>query len=159
MDPTHPQESHCQRFLADIQAGNITGVITTFVVTEYIDVVKRLLAKRLGREPNQPELDAAVAAIEHTVGQFGIEEHDADRIALAHAGPGGLFDHAAGIVIRSGSVQGRRDGKWRSVGGADALHVSLAERVGATHYATCDQGFSRLASTTVRSAIMEDEYP
>jgi predicted nucleic acid-binding protein len=95
--------------------------------------------------------------LEEELDRLGIEVHDADKLAReANAYPP-LFDRAGQIVLHSGAVLGR-DGRWRSVGGADAIHVALAERSQTDYFATCDKGFRHL-SANVLPAIMRGEYP
>ncbi len=164
IDPTHPEERHCRRFLKEIETGHLTGVVTTFVVHEAVDVAKRLMAKRYGRELSLLELQAVQEDIERELNRLGVEQHDADALAIAALGQAPVFERSGHIIFHSGSTRtsinttrGRQD-VWKSVGGADAVHISFAERAGASHYATCDSGFSKL-SGNVTPAILRDQYP
>lgn len=146
VDPGHPLDRFCERFLKDIERGNITGISTTFVIHEIVDVSKRLIAKRRGREPAISELQRLQERVEKSMSQLGIEIHDADALAANLAGQSEIFGRAGSIILNSGATLGR-DGNWRAVGGADAVHVGLAEKAGASHYATFDEGFRSLNAT------------
>ncbi len=155
---THPEERHCRQFFRQIENGNLTGVVSTFVIQEFIDVVKRLLAGRRGRVPLAEEMARLQERTEEQLNRLGIEVQDADGLAQAvvpNIPP--LFDRAGNVILYSGATLGG-DGKWRSVGGADAVHVGLAERAFVDYYATCDEGFRQLRAN-ILPAIMREVYP
>jgi len=158
VNPSHPLEKHCQRLLNDLVRGRVKGIASSFVVHEVVDVTRRLLAEKRNREAPQADLEAMEERVEREMARLGVDIHDADVLALNQTGQSVVFDRAADISRASGASQGRHDRRWRTVGGADSIHVALAERSGASHYATCDEGFRKLVAN-VQPTILEDSYP
>lgn len=155
--PWHPEERHCQRFLRDVAGGRVTGVVSSFILAEIVGVANRLLAHQRGREPPLQDLVKLEERVEKELDRLGIEVRDSDGLAAPTNSLTPLFDRAGYVILHSKAVRGG-DGRWRSVGGADAVHISLAERAKADYFATCDQGFESL-NANVTAVIMREEYP
>jgi predicted nucleic acid-binding protein len=158
--PTHPQARYCRRFLSQVEQGKLKVVVSTFVISETLAVGLRILSKMLDRGPTRADIEGMIADVKAMLDLFGFQVSDADNLTLDQTGHGGVFDRAAGIVEASEPVRGRIEAgvDWFSVGGADAIHASLAEKLGATHIATCDRAFKGLAAE-VEPAILKDVYP
>ena len=164
VDPSHPQERFCSRFLQDIEDGNVTGVVTTFVINEFQAVTKGILARANGAEPSPGDLVGPMEDLEKLFNDLGVEERDADALAGDMTGRSVVFGDSIRVINDAGVARvaywkrGRRVVDWRTIGGADALHAIYAERAGATHVATCDKAFRRLRGP-VAPAVLEDMYP
>lgn len=91
--------------------------------------------------------------MERELGRLGIEEHDADLLASSNP----IFGRSHEILLDSGVVRIKLK-KWKPTNAGDAVHLSLAEKIGADYFATCDKGLKKSASS-VRPMILEDEYP
>ncbi len=157
-------ERHCSQFLQEVEDGRVIGIVSTFVSTEYQAVAKRLMASASGRAPTDAEMMGFMQDLQTLLADLGVEIHSADGAAVDSAGNSVLFG-SADHVLRLAGVEAvhRRRGRrrwidWKSVGGADGLHVAIAQRVGATHIATCDKAFRRLRGP-ITSLVLEDEYP
>lgn len=157
VDPGHPLERVCERFLRDLENQKVKGLVSTFVLHEVVDVTKRLLAQKRNREPSQSDLDAIQERVEREMARLGVDIHDADSLAVDNTGQSVVFGRAGQLINQSGSFRGSHDGKWRTVNGADAIHVALAERAAASHYATFDEGFRRLTAN-LSSVLLGDVY-
>ncbi len=155
----HSHQDHAQAalLLHDLEAGRLIGIATTFVIDEYVGVAQRLLAKANHREPTPSEVRRAETLLAQTLDSFGIELYDSDEISAELGGLSSIFKEGATIIRQARPTQGR-DGKWRSVGGADGLHIAFAERTAADFLATSDEGFRNMGSN-VRPAILQDVYP
>jgi len=152
----HGLAPYCEKLLKDIESGNITGVVSTFTLGEIVGVAKKVLAERQHRNPNTQEVEKIIQAVEKEIENLGIEVHDADILAEGEWQGSRLFERADELLLDSSSTLGS-DGKWRSLGGADALHLVFAERAVVDYLATCDQGFKGISSS-VSPAIVWEEY-
>jgi len=141
-------------FLKDIEDGKYQGAVTTFIITEYLGVMKELLAISKGRPPNKPEEDIIRRNIMEFLDEAGIAIYDADE--LVNADNVTTFRVCDEIVANSLPSAGA-NGRWRGIGGADAINVSLAQSGNADYYASFDEGFRYLKSS-VRPLLLGDAY-
>ncbi len=154
--PKHREQKYCRRFLVEIEKGNLTGVINDYITSEVIGTANWLLAEANDREPTLQELQRVRERVEKEFDRLGLEIHDADKLAtIPDLTP--MFQRAGHVVLHSAAVRGT-GGRWKSVGGPDGIHTSLAERSNVDYFATCDQGFERL-SANITPAILKREYP
>lgn len=129
-------------FFRAVEGGVYEGVITTFTYAEYIAVMKETLSNRLGVRLSQGQLDSLRHEFESFVDKEGIEVLDADDLSSG-LGRCEIFRWSSQVVETTGTVEGA-DHKWRTIGGADTIHVVLANRAGAELLATFDEGFKVL---------------
>lgn len=127
------------QFFKEVEGGSYEGVITTFTYAEYLAVMKETLSKRLGAQLSHTQIETLKNEFESFVDKQGIEVLDADDLSSG-VGRCEIFGWSSQVVERTGTVQGA-DRRWRTVGGADAIHVVLANRAGAELLATFDEGF------------------
>jgi len=135
------------RFLQRLKAGEVEGVVTTFSLTEAASVIVELIAGQLDRVLTDAERARVHTRIQQFVDAFGLEVLSADELVALPDGEVDLFARTKQIVDRAKPVQGSRDRRWRMVGGADAVHVALAERANVSSLATFDEGFRTVEST------------
>jgi predicted nucleic acid-binding protein len=156
IQPTHRLGPVCERLLKEVASGNLVGVSSTFVIQETTDVAKRIISIVNGKAVSIDETEAVREKILGALLKMGIEIHDADALACPNGVQSNLFKGTEAIIMKSHPVLGT-DGKWRTVNGADAVHLTLAERAKADYFATCDQGF-RGQNTSVRTSIVWEDY-
>lgn len=126
-------------FFREVESGTYEGVITTFTYAEYMAVMKEILCERLRVKLSPTQINELKNQFESFVDKEGIEVLDADDLStdLGHCE---IFRWSRQVIETTGTVEGK-DHKWRTIGGADALHVVLANRAGAELLATFDEGF------------------
>jgi len=134
------------RFLSRVKRGEVEPVVSTFCLTEAAAVIVELLTKQRDRLPTQTERERIQTRIEQFVDAFGLEVLSADELVALPDGEVDLFARTKQIIDAAKPVQGSYDRKWRMVGGADAIHVALAERAKANILATFDEGFRTVQS-------------
>ena len=119
----------------------------------------RILSKAQDGVPTVGDVDGMISDLDGMLDQFGFRVEKADVLTLDQTGHSTVFERASGIVRTSKPVRVRTpDGiDWRVVGGSDAVHVSLAEKLGATHIATCDRGLKGLPAGVI-PAVLPDVY-
>ena len=139
----------------DIQSGRITGVVSTFTISEYLSVVRDALAEKRGTPPSRQEIAAAEKNLMEFLENIGIELRDADTLATS-ASP--FFEDVHQIVASSSSVRRTRDREWSGPGGADAVVAALAIRMTATQVATFDEGFRGLTTHGLTPLMIGEAY-
>jgi predicted nucleic acid-binding protein len=132
--------SRNERYLNKVIEKKVIGVVTTFSVAECVGVFGEAYAERDGVAPTTDQLEAARQRIERFIRAAGIEKQDSDALSHSVEGPVNVFSRALQIELATRPTRGR-DGEWRTVGGADALHLVFAERADCEQFATFDQGF------------------
>jgi len=139
-DPGNLTFSRNERYLNKVIEKRLIGVVTTFSVAECVGVLAEAYAKRDGVAPTTDQLEAARQRIERFIHAAGIEKQDSDALSYSIEGPVNVFSRALQIQLATRPTRGT-DGEWRTVGGADALHLVFAERADCDQFATFDQGF------------------
>lgn len=143
-----------QRFLNRVTNGQIVGVVSTFTVAECIAVLAAAYAERDGAAPTAKQLGEARNRIEGFVRAAGIEMQDADVLCQSPEGRANAFARVMQIALSTRPSRGR-DGRWRNVGGADALHIAFAERSDSDALATFDEGFRNMRSPVSLMLVQE----
>ncbi len=151
---TYKLNPNAQRFFTDIEQQKFKGITSSFVKTEFLSVMKRLLAEQEKKLPDKSSIEFVWKKFNQFLNEMGIEEFDADDLANQD---GRIFVDSQRLVEDSTIVQGK-DGKWRTLNGADSLHVLLAERSNADKLMTNDEGF-RTSKSAVQVIFLKDEYP
>jgi hypothetical protein len=131
----------------------IVGITSSFTRTEYLAVVKELIAKRNRRVATNIEIDKAMTRFDQFMISMGIEYFDSDDIIT---GRNGFFSSCYRHVQSANPVEGK-DKKWRGLGGADSIILLMAERCNSDLIATNDDGFSQVSSQ-VKPLLIKDEY-
>jgi predicted nucleic acid-binding protein len=150
------------QFFLDIENGNYEGVITTFTQTEYIAVMKELLSQRIGAPLSLTQLNTLRSEFETFIDKEGIELLDSDDLSTS-VGHCEIFKWSSQVVDACRAVMGRHDYKWRTIGGADAIHAVFANRAGSDLLVTFDGGFKAISSLAsagwkLRPLIIPDVY-
>ena len=143
-----------RRFLDKVIEKKIIGVVTTFSVAECVGALAVAYAQRDGVAPTVEQLEAARQRIERFIRAAAIEKQDSDALSYSVEGPVNLFTRALRIQLVVRPTRGT-DGRWRTVGGADAIHLVFAERADCDQFATFDQGF-RNAPGPVRIVMVQE---
>ncbi len=146
--------SRNERYLNKVIGRQIIGVVTSFSVAECVGVLAEAYAERDGAAPTTEQLEAARQRIERFTRAAGIEMQDSDALSHSTGGPVNIFSRALQIQLATRPTRGT-DGEWRTVGGADALHLVFAERADCEQFATFDQGF-RNAPPPVRIVMVQE---
>ncbi len=154
-NPSHRLFRKSDAFFLDVAAKTYIGVTTTFIHAEYRSVVKTLISRSQGSSATQSAVDNDVATLDKFLKKMGIELYNAD--VVADSAPLTIFYRAEQLIAAANSVKGW-NGKWRTIGGADALGVALAELVKANLFATCDQAFKGLSGTSVKPLMVSEVY-
>ena len=118
-------------------------------------MVKSLLSRSEGSSASQSVVDSAIIILDKFIKSMGIELYNAD--VVADLTPLTVFYRAEQLISAAISIQGW-DGKWRTIGGADAIGLALAELVKADLFATCDQAFKGLSSSTIKPLMVSEVY-
>lgn len=139
---TDPLHTRSLKFFEEVENGTYEAVITTFTYAEYTAVMKETISRRSGKSPSAADMEKLRTEFEGFVEKEGIEVLDADDLSTAFS-RSEVFRWCREVVERTGTVKGR-DNRWRTIGGADAVHVVLANRAGAELYATFDEGFKAI---------------
>jgi predicted nucleic acid-binding protein len=127
------------KFFKDIEKGKYAGVTTTFTISECIGVMRKVLTEARDRPPSLTDVSKLRKEIEKFISEMGIIYFDADTLMSPIYGK--LFSSTENVVENAKPFKNPRTNKWFLVGGADALHVTLAVRTGAELYATFDDDF------------------
>jgi len=141
-------------FLQRIKNNAIEGVVSTFTMTEAVSVIEEQLANQRRRVPAAAERQQVLARITQLVNSLGLEVVDSDEL-VAIDEETGLFARTQAVIDTTPPVQSPRDGKWTLLGGADAIHVALAERAHADKLATFDKSI-RPVQSSVSIEILGD---
>lgn len=145
--------SKANAFFRDVEKGKYIGIISTFTIAEYTGVLKQLLVNQRDGQVTQSEIQKVKEEIERFITKMGIILYDADSLASKTT----IFGKCDYIIESSSAFKGRRDRKWHSIKGADALHVSLAQSVNAEGIATFDDDF-RGASIVISPIMLSEVY-
>lgn len=148
--------SRATRFMQAMQNQKFIGVMSTFTMTEFVGVMKEILAEVFKRPPTQQEMAKSIKQLDTVIDSYGITLYDADQLAVLQ--PSTMFREADSIVLTTDPHLGTLDKEWHSLGGADAINVDLAQRCGAQFIATFDQGFSCLKTTTVKPLVIPQVF-
>jgi hypothetical protein len=131
----------------------IIGITSSFTKTEYLAVMKELVAKKTGRIASQAETNDAMRIFDEFIINMGIEYFDSDDLIV---GIDGFFSSCHIRVDFANPVQGN-DRKWRGLGGADSIVLLMAESCSSEYIATNDDGFRQISSA-VKPLLIKDEY-
>jgi len=104
--------------------------------------MKEVLSGKHLASLSSEQIDRLRNEFEGFVDKEGIEVLDADDLSSS-LGRSEIFGWSSPVVEKTSTVESR-DGRWRGINGADALHVVLAHRAGAEFYATFDEGFKAI---------------
>ncbi len=150
--------SHSQatRFFRDVNNQKYKAVTTTFTRSEYISVLKAVLAETSGSPPSPTAMAMALDTFDRFVVSIGVEVQDSDRLVGTGFAP--LFSECENVCMSSDPIRGTRDGNWRTVGGADALLIIFAERSKADVFATFDQGYKGMKRPALRPLMLPEIY-
>jgi predicted nucleic acid-binding protein len=152
---THRLYPKSYAFFSDIENQKYVGVTTTFTHAEYRAVVRKLLSEGQDSPASSSDVDAEIVKLDKYLKDMGIELFNADVVAQQI--PLTVFYRVEQLIGASSSIKGG-DGKWRTIGGADAIAVTLAEIVKADLFATCDQGFKVMSGTTIKPLMISEVY-
>jgi predicted nucleic acid-binding protein len=131
------------QFFEDVEKGTYEGVVTSFTQTEYTAVMQELLTQRIGTNLTDAQVSSVKREFDSFIEREGIELLDADDLST-ELGRSEIFRWGKQVVDTCRCVMGRRDYKWRTIVGADAIHAVFANRAGADVLATFDEGFRAL---------------
>lgn len=151
----HGLTNKADKFFHDIESGKFAGVTTSFTITEYLGVMKKVLTEVRNRPLTSTDLAKLRNQIECFIDDMGIAYYDADALATPLLGK--LFSSTENVVENAKPYRSRRNNKWYMVNGADALHVNLALRAGASLYATFDDDF-RGVSSWIKPLMLYEVY-
>jgi len=146
--------SRNERYLNKVIEREVIGVVTSFSVAECVGVLAEAYAQRDGVAPTPEQIEAARQRIERFIRAAGIEKQDSDALSHSTEGPVNIFSRALQIQLATRPTRGH-DGEWRTVGGADALHLVFAERADCEQFVTFDQGF-RNAPPPLRIVMVQE---
>lgn len=157
-DPTFDVSQQSYSFFKDIEDGNFIGVISTFSIMEYIGVVKSLVSKKLGRKISIAETEALKESFLDFIRKMGILLYNSDDLTInSYSTSCSLFSDCENLIESADPTLGSVDRKWHSLKGADALHIILAIRSNATHFATFDDDF-RGVKDAIKMVMVREEY-
>ena len=152
--------SQSSSFFDDVDAGKYQGITSTFTITEYQGIVKRVISFLKKREINPSEERTALDDFQTFIGGLDINLNDAD--GLVYRGETSTLFYATGQTLSTTKPYFRSEAperrEWKNVGAADALQVVLATRSGARRFATFDRGFVGLNSPSITPLIIQEEY-
>lgn len=154
--PTEPAR-RSGRLLHDIETGHLAGTITTWTRSEYLGVMRKLLAKTYNRNPTAAEMQTAENNFDSLITRLGLELQDAD-VLIGQGGQTRLFAESDSLLRNSSASRKRSSGEWTTIGGADSIHGVLARRAGAQELATFDEGFRGANFSGVTTFIVGDRY-
>jgi predicted nucleic acid-binding protein len=143
-------------FFSDIEQAKYAGVISTFEIAEFQSAVKSLLSEAMDAEVSQNDVEKEMSRLNEFLNEMGIMLYDADVVLDSR--PLVAFYRGEQLIGAARPIKGVWDQKWHTIGGADALHLTIAEAVGAESFATFDQGFKGVSGTHVRMLILSEEY-
>jgi len=129
--------SKANTFFKDLEKGNYIGTISSFTITEFLAVVKRILCNKRDKAVSENDVRVIRESLDKFIAQMGIALYDADTLVAGTT----VFSDCEDIVESAVPYKGKRNRKWHYVSGADALHVALAIAVKAELYATFDDDF------------------
>ena len=154
----YPLTVKASNFFDDVEKGDYICRISSFTETEFLGVIKNLLCEKKNRPPTIDEVEAILREFNRFISEMGIELHDADALAIEKPiEPSTIFSLSEKILDSATPFLGKRDKKWHSLKGADALHVALAIRVKAESYATFDDDF-RGVSSWITPIMLSEVY-
>jgi len=151
LDKTHKYHIHCKKFFKDIESQKHIGVTSSFTRTEYLAVMKELVARTHGNIASQSEIQDAMNILDEFMNRMGIEYFDSDDLIVGFKD---FFSSCHRHVELTNPVEGI-DKKWRSLGGADSIVLLMAERCNSDYIATNDDGFKRISSRVMPMLLKE----
>lgn len=155
--PNDPKEGEFVRrttmFFLDVEKQKYKAVTSTFTLTEYRGVMKRIISDRAGRIATHQEVEETVQKLEDFIRSEGIEVFGADDLIQVGYSP--LFGDCDRIVEKASPIYTAKGHK--SIAGADGLLTALADRCQAHYVATFDTGFKGLKWAVV-PLILWDAY-
>lgn len=156
----HPEYAKCKMLLDQISRGEIAAVSSTFVIAEIVSAARKVITETRGTPLSVADLQNLRAAVLTEMGNYGVDIRDADSLAAQPSPQGGMFGRVSTLVQDCGGsftyVKGQR--RWKGLGGADAIHLALAERSNADILATCDSDFKH-STSLVAPAVVREVYP
>jgi|SRR5208337_1286183 len=153
----HRYFSQANAFFRDIEQGKFVGVISTFELAEFQSAIKSILSKLKNTETPQGDVDKEMGRLNDFIGKMGIKLYNADVVLDTH--PLVAFFRAEQLIGAAKSIKGTWSPDWHTIGGADAIHLVIAETVGVESYATFDQGFKGINGTSIKMLILSEAYP
>jgi predicted nucleic acid-binding protein len=156
---SHAEYVHCKALLDQVRRKEITAVSSTFVLTEIQSATRMVLSEKRRGPLTEAEVKQIREAAVREMETLGVDLQDADQIAASGGGLTPLFARAANLIETCGGhfVSRHRTPKWKGLGGADAIHLSLAERLNSDYLATCDSDFKD-ATSPVRASVLRETY-
>lgn len=141
---------------SDIEQGKYAGVISTFEIAEFQSAVKTILSEAKQTQASQNDVEKEMSKLDEFLNEMGIMLYNAD-VVVDHS-PLIVFYRAEQLISSAQPIKGSWDQKWHTIGGADAVHLTLAETVRADSFATFDQGFKGVKGTSVKMLILSEVY-
>jgi|SRR5215831_504499 len=139
---THPLHSKIENFFNDISNQMYKGITSSFTRSEYLAVIKEILATKTCDIPSQTEITQALEIFDKFIDKMGIEVFDSDDLARSH---GMLFSECHKRIEIASPIKGNNT-RWRILGDADSIILLLAERCNSNMLATNDDGFKGMIS-------------
>lgn len=148
----HPLHSISARFFLDIENQKYVGITSSFTRSEYLGVIKQLMAEGGDILSDQSKVNNTLKIFDEFIDEMGIEYYDSDELAST----GNLFSDSSDRISTSVPIRGR-DKTWRALNGADSLLLIFAERTGSNSIATNDDGFKGTTSF-VKPLVLREIY-
>lgn len=150
-------------FFKDLQAGKFTGIVSSYVETEYIGALKVMIAGKTGASRTATEMLQERDELRNAFDSFGVEQNDAGVLVdEALGGFGKLHEKQQEVLL--GSECAHRglpfpgNQKWCGVSSGDAIHAVVARLLDSSFIATADYGFRGLSVAGVTPAVIHDVY-
>lgn len=156
----HQHHLNSLMFFNELEKGKITGIVTTLAVLELIDVTKRALALKRDHSPDPKELESLKEKVYDMFKKFGLTIIEFETcLSTSHTSVTPSDRLYEFMINWPAYLQRTYESaiKWRTVGVLDAIHVCLAERLGADSIVTTDDGFKKVKSK-VKHVILQETY-
>lgn len=155
----HPEYPRCKQLLDQVLRKELTAVSSSFVLTEIVSATRKVLSELRGAPLSKQDVQNIRAAAISEMKRFQVDIQDADTVASQASPHGPMFARASNLIDDCGGGLIMRKGVpvWKGLGGADAIHLSIAERLNSDILATCDADFKHTTSPVI-TAVLRETY-